>query len=103
MNNRQSKFILTKNGILRLGEVQRHCELLKAGETCIGGGFYELDYLQHRLLLSGASSQYGEPRWGETEQIRLSAYYQGLEVLYTSWEDWTDTYPVSDSKILIYV
>ena len=103
MNSRQSKFILTKNGILRLGEVQRHCELLKAGETCIGGGFYELDYLQHRLLLSGASSQYGEPRWGETEQIRLSAYYQGLEVLYTSWEDWSDTYPVSDSKILIYV
>ena len=103
MNSRQSKFILTKNGILRLGKVQRHCELLKAGETCIGGGFYELDYLQHRLLLSGASSQYGEPRWGETEQIRLSAYYQGLDVLYTSWEDWTDTYPVSDSKILIYV
>lgn len=102
MNSRQSKFILTKDGTLRLGEVQRHCELLKPGETCIGGGFYELDYLQCRLLLSGASSQYGEPRWDEIEQIRLSAYYQGLEVLYTSWEDWTGTYPVSDTKTLIY-
>ena len=63
MNNTQPKFIITKEGTLRLGNVKRHCELLKAGESCIGGGYYSLDYITHRLLLCGASSEYGEPAW----------------------------------------
>ena len=49
MNNTQPKFIITKEGTLRLGNVKRHCELLKAGESCIGGGYYSLDYITHRL------------------------------------------------------
>lgn len=102
MNRRQAKFILTKSGVLRLGTVTRHCELLKAGEQCLGGGFYELDYISGRLLLSGASSEYGEPAWDKVDTIIVSAYYRGLEIVYSSWESWKEAIPVSENTEIIY-
>lgn len=102
MNRLQPKFILTKEGILRLGEARRHCELLRQGETCIGGGYYRLDYLQHRLLLSGASSEYGEPQWEKAGHIRVSPFYQGMEITYTSWDRWKETFPVSERLDITY-
>ena len=76
--------------------VGRHCELLKPGEACRGGGFYELDYITHCLLLSGASSEYGEPEWEDFESITLSAYYRRLHIVYTSWDSWKKEFHVSD-------
>ena len=103
MNHTQPKFILTKDGTLRLGMVKRHLELLKAGESCIGGGYYEVDALSHRLLLSGASSEYGEPSWDKVDCIKVSAYYQGLEISYTSWDNWKEEFPVSERLEVIYM
>ena len=103
MNHTQPKFILTKDGTLRLGMVKRHLELLKAGEVCIGGGYFSLDYISRRLLLSGASSEYGEPRWENVENLKLSAHYQGLEVTYTSWESWKEELPVSSMMEITYI
>ena len=102
MNTRQLKFILTKEGKLRMGTVKRHCELLKPGESCIGGGYYELDYMTRRLLLSGASSEYGEPAWELVDTLKVSAFYQGLEIVYTSWDSWKEEIPVSDRMEIIY-
>ena len=96
MNNRQPKFIITGDGRLRLGTVNWHCELLRPGVRCLGGGFYELDYLSHRLLLNGASSEYGEPAWEKVERVTLSAYYRGLEMVYSTWEGWKEDFPVSE-------
>ena len=85
-----------------MGMVSRHCLLLKPGEVCCGGGFYELDYITHRLLLSGASSEYGEPEWENFESITLSAYYRGLDIVYTSWDSWKDEFHVSDRLEIVY-
>ena len=102
MNNTQPKFIITKEGTLRLGNVKRHCELLKAGESCIGGGYYSLDYITHRLLLSGASSEYGELAWELIERLKVSSFYKGLEIVYSSWDSWKEEFPVSDRMEIIY-
>ena len=88
LNRQLPKFILTKDGTLRLGMVKRHLELLRGGDRCIGGGYYELDTLSHRLLLSGASSEYGEPGWDKLDRIKISQYYQGFEIIYSSWDNW---------------
>lgn len=102
MDRKQPKFIVTKEGRLRLGMVSRHCELLKPGEACRGGGFYELDYITHCLLLSGASSEYGEPEWEDFESITLSAYYRRLHIVYTSWDSWKKEFHVSDRLEIVY-
>ncbi|MBQ8541927.1 MAG: hypothetical protein IJ436_00440 [Bacteroidaceae bacterium] len=102
MNRRQQKFIVTKEGRLRLGMVKRHCELLKPGEACMGGGFYELDYITRKLLLSGASSEYGEPEWEEIKSLRISAYYRGLNIVYTPWDSWKEIFPVSERIDIVY-
>lgn len=96
------KFIITKCGKLRLGSVKRHCELLRESERCMGGGYYELDYISHRLLLNGASSEFGEPAWEELERIEVSAYYRGLQIEYTSWEGWKEPFCVSEKMEVVY-
>lgn len=102
MNRTQPKFIVTQDGVLRLGEVKRHYELLKPGEKCLGGGFYKTDYISHRLLLNGASSEYGEPKWERLQKIKLSAYYRGLEIIYKSWDEWNEEFAVSEKIEIIY-
>ena len=83
--------------------VKRHLELPRAGEICIGGGYYEIDTLSHRLLLSGASSEYGEPSWEKVGNLKLSALYQGLEIIYTSWDRWKDEVTISSIMEIIYL
>ena len=34
------KFIITTDGVFRLGMVNQHKELLKPGDQCIGGGYW---------------------------------------------------------------
>ena len=102
MNSQQQKFIVTNEGVLRLGTVKQHCELVKPGEICIGGGYYELNYIGHQMLLSGSSSRYGEPVWEQLERLTVSGYYQGLFITYTSWDSWKEPYPVSDKLEVIY-
>lgn len=103
MNRIQPKFIITDRGVLRLGMVARHRELLKPGEICYGGGYYELDYISHRLLLSGLSTDFGEPAWERLQAIRISAYYRGLTILYSSWDNWAEPFPVSEKLDIIYI
>ena len=37
------KFIITMDGYLRLGMVNQHKDLLKPGDSCLGGGYYVFD------------------------------------------------------------
>lgn len=103
MNRVQPKFIITGDGTLRLGMVNRHFELLKPGEKCLGGGYYELDYLSHRMLLSGVSTDFGAPEWMCIEKLKVSAYYQGLSIVYVAWESYEDDFAVSDELEIEYV
>lgn len=38
------KFIITMDGFFRLGMVNQHKDLLKPGDSCLGGGYYHFDY-----------------------------------------------------------
>lgn len=76
------KFIITSDGVFKYGNVRMHRNLLEGGETCIGGGFYEFDFVSNRLLLSGRSYDFGTPQWGRIETLKVPAALQGLTILY---------------------
>ena len=59
----EPKFIITLDGYMRIGQVRMHKDLLQPHDTCVGGGFWEIDYASMRLLLSGKSFDYGKPKW----------------------------------------
>lgn len=82
------KFIITSGGYLRLGMVTLHRDLLMAHEECWGGGFYEFDYAGNRLLLSGKSFDYGPPRWGKVNTLKVPESFSGITIIYRdAWGD----------------
>ena len=82
------KFIITTSGLLRLGMVTLHRDLLMPHEACLGGGFYEFDYTSNMLILSGKSFDYGPPRWGKLDVLVVPEAYQGIPIVYRdSWGD----------------
>jgi len=76
------KFIITSSGHLRLDMVTLHRDLLMPQDHCIGGGFYEFDYAGNRLILSGKSFDYGPPRWGKVDILRLPEAFRDLTIIY---------------------
>lgn len=79
----QPKFILTLDGYLRIGNVNMHKDLLLPNDTCIGGGYWEIDYVSHRLMLSGRSYDYGKPKWNFVEdKLFVPRDYNGLLIEY---------------------
>ena len=82
------KFIITNGGHLRLGMVTLHRDLLMPHEQCLGGGFYEYDYADNMLILSGKSFDYGTPRWGKIETLLVPEAYRDVPIIYhDSWGD----------------
>lgn len=78
----QPKFIITSGGYLRLGMVTLHRDLLMAHEECLGGGFYEYDYVGNQLLLSGKSFDYGPPRWGKIDVLLVPESLRDVPIIY---------------------
>lgn len=79
----EPKFILTLDGHLRIGSVKMHKDLIQQGDTCIGGGFWEVDGVSMRLLLSGKSYDYGKPKWTfVTGKLYVPSDYKGLSIEY---------------------
>ncbi len=76
------KFIITGDGVFRLGIVSLHKHLLEAGETCLGGGYYEFDYERAQLKLWGESSDYGRPQWDQLTTLRVPMPYRDLTIVY---------------------
>ena len=76
------KFIITSRGLLKYGNVRMHKDLLSASDICMGGGYYEFDYISDRLLLSGSSFDYGRPRWHYVDVLRVSRALRGLAIYY---------------------
>lgn len=90
------KFVITREGYFRLGDVRMHKDLLQPGDTCIGGGFYQFDYVASRLLLDGVSYDFGRPRWilliGNEITLKIPAAYRSLQIVYQP----TDRYAEED-------
>lgn len=80
------KFIITQSGHFRLGDVRLHKHLLQKDDVCYGGGFYQFDYTSGRLLLDGASYDYGRPRWERLMDtgitLKIPEAYRGLQIVY---------------------
>lgn len=76
------KFIITHEGVFKYGNVRLHKDLLECKEMCIGGGFYEFDYVSNGLLLTGKSYDFGRPKWHYIDTLKLPLVFQGLTMLY---------------------
>ena len=62
--------------------VNMHKDLLKPGESCRGGGFYEFDYAGSRIILSRRSYDFGRPRWYHFDELLVPKVYEGLRLIY---------------------
>lgn len=94
--------MLTLDGHIRIGYVRMHKDLLLPDDTCIGGGFWEVDAVSHRLLLSGKSYDYGKPKWTfVTGKLYLPKDYRGLRIEYHG-DSLMDDADISDEFELSY-
>ena len=96
------KFIITMDGYLRLGMVNQHKDLLKGDDSCIGGGYYQLDWTSNRLILDRASYDFGRPRWHLLDMLKVPASYHGLRIIYTYDDNFHEDYIVSDELKIEY-
>lgn len=76
------KFIVTQYNRLRYGDVNLHKELLKSGEHCIGGGFYEIDPVAMRFNMYGRSYDFGRVKWDFVDTLILPETLRGLSPYY---------------------
>lgn len=97
----QPKFIITADGFLRLGMVYMHKDLLMPGDDCIGGGYYQFDYVSNRMLLDRRSYDYGKPKWHWLDVLKVPAAYRGLDIIYIS-DDGYEQNITQDLKIEYY-
>ncbi len=97
------KFIITLQGYFRLGMVGQHKELLRAGDQCIGGGYYQFDFVSNRLLLSRFSYDFGQPKWHLLDTLYVPASYRGLRIIYQYEDGFHDDLDVtSELKVEYY-
>ena len=78
----QPKFVITMAGFFRLGMVRLHKDLLKPGDSCLGGGYYHFDYTSNRLVLDRSSYDFGPPRWHLLDVLKVPSVYRGLRLVY---------------------
>ena len=96
------KFIITRDGVLRLGMVKQHKDLLQPEDDCIGGGYYQFDYASGRMILDRASYDFGIPPWHLLDVIRVPSVYRGLRIVYRYEDDFHEDFQVSDELKIEY-
>ena len=96
------KFIITRDGVLRLGMVGQHKDLLKPGEQCIGGGYYSFDYVSNRIILDRSSYDFGKPKWHQLDSLKVPSVYQGLHLVYVFGDSFHHDFNVSDELRIEY-
>lgn len=76
------KFVVTREGYVRLGDVRLHRDLLCPGDYCLGGGFYRFDYVNMHVVLDRESYDYGRPQWSKLAvsgtRLRISKEFMGF-------------------------
>ena len=101
------KFILTQNGVIRLGEVRMHKDLLQPNDICWGGGFYEFDYGSNLIILSGQSFDFGEPRWerffSRDITLKMPEEYRGMGIVYKYDDDIRQDVPITQDYTIEYI
>ena len=101
VNLKASSSELTLDGHLRIVSVQMHKDLLLPNDTCIGGGFWEIDPISMKLL-SGKSYDYGKPKWNfVTGKLYVPKDYEGLRIEYNG-DSFVDYVNVSEQFEISY-
>ncbi len=98
----QPKFIITEDGYFRLGMVAQHRHLLKEYDECIGGGYYRFDYVSSRIILDGASYDFGRPQWHLLSTLKVPSVYRGMRIVYKYEDSFREDLNVSDELRIEY-
>jgi len=96
------KFIITMEGVLRLGMVNQHKDLLKQGDQCIGGGYYTFDFISNRIILDRSSFDFGQPKWHLLETLKVPSIYRGLQLIYKYEDGFHDDFRISEEIAIEY-
>ena len=96
------KFIITIDGVLRLGMVNQHRDLLKPGDQCVGGGYYSFDFVSNRIILDRSSYDFGKPKWHLLERLKVPSVYKGLRIVYFSDDGYLGDFNVSEELKIEY-
>ena len=89
-------------GVLRLGMVRQHRDLLKPGDQCIGGGYYTFDFVFNRIILDRSSYDFGRPKWHLLESLKIPSTYRGLQLIYKYDDGFHDDFNVSGELQIEY-
>ena len=89
-------------GVLRLGMVNQHRDLLRPGDQCIGGGYYTFDFVSNRIILDRSSYDFGKPKWHLLERLKVPSVYRGLRLVYVYDDGFHDDFCVSDELKIEY-
>ena len=96
----EQKFIITSDGYLRLGMVKMHKDLLEGNDICIGGGYYQFDYLSNSVILDREPYDFGKPRWNLLNDVlKVPSDYRGMTIIY---QNYNDTFNVSEAFKIEY-
>ena len=96
------KFIITMDGYFRLGMVNQHKDLLKPGDSCIGGGYYVFDFVSNRIILDRESYDFGRPNWHLLEVLKVPSTYRGLLIVYKYDDGFHEDVNVSEELKIEY-
>lgn len=101
------KFIVTRRGILRLGHVAMHKDLLLPGDSCMGGGLWQLEPITMQLVLSSRSYDFGEPLWtylcDNSVTLKVPRDFQGLAIVYRPDQPGDPEFRVSHELPIEYI
>ena len=100
--HQKPKFIITMDGVFRLGMVNQHKHLLKPGDQCIGGGYYHFDFVSNRIILDRESYDFGRPKWHLLEVLKVPSTYRGMRIIYKYDDGFHDDFNVSEELKIEY-
>ena len=96
------KFIITMDSFFRLGMVEMHKDLLKPGDRCIGGGYYQFDYVSNQIILDRESYDFGKPKWHLLETLKVPSSYKSMRLVYKYDDYLQDDFNVSEELRIEY-
>ncbi len=87
--------IITAQGPFRLGDGRLHKHLLEPGDTCYGGGFYQIDHLSSRPL-------WDRLIYRQTPQ-KVPEAYRGMQIVYHPEDQFADDLVITHELPIEYV
>ena len=96
------KFIITKEGIFRLGMVAQHKDLLMPGDQCFGGGYFFIDDEGKRLILDRESYDFGRPLWHLLDTLKVPSAFRDYHIIYKYDDGFHDDLCLNDEMRIMY-